>query len=229
MMSGEELALVRAVLCAPLSQARSPMLALAAWMQAHDEPERAEFLRLLPDWYDVVRTQGDRSAGWPARKRLVELEKHARLAPPFPGHGHPLPWLPTESPFNSWSDFEHRAAERFTALEEPIWRVSFDLRRKRRWQPQHVARLVRAPAMARVLDLDLGAIHVGARGAQAIAESSLLGNLGRLRLTACALDDAAAHALASSLTLPRLQVLEIEGNELGPSGEEALRARFGEA
>src|SRR6185295_10801823 len=101
-MPDDELALVRNALCTPT---REPLLALAAWMESHGEPERAEYLRLLPEWYDVV--EGANSEKWPQRKRLVALIDHPRLAPPFPGHGHPLPWLPTEARFNSWSDFEN--------------------------------------------------------------------------------------------------------------------------
>jgi hypothetical protein len=203
----------------------------ADWLDEHGHPGRAEYLRLAVGWEREV----DRSPnpyGWEYLPRLRELLQHPALRPPPPwsanSYGYPLPWLPTEVKFNSWSDFENHAAARFV-LAHSCWRVRFDSRRKRRWEPKYVRRLMAAPELARVLDLDLSGIRVERDGARAIAESPHAASFARLGLRGCRINDEGVVALAGSPHLTGLVHLDLFSNPLTRAGRRLLRDRFGAA
>jgi uncharacterized protein (TIGR02996 family) len=226
---GEEHALIRAVCSYPEDD--TPRLVYADWLDEHGQTERAEYLRLAVGWAREVGLNPNPYA-WEHLPRLRELSHHPALRPPpawdGPGLGHPLPWLPTEVQFNSWSEFENHAAARFV-LAHACWRVMFDDRRKRRWDPGYVRRLVTNSQMIRVLDLELRSIRVEAEGARAIADSPQVANLARLDLGLCQVDDAGAEALAGSPNLAGLVYLNLFHNPLSETSSRRLRERFGPA
>jgi uncharacterized protein (TIGR02996 family) len=87
--------------------------------------------------------------------------------------------------------------------------------------PERLAALAAAPA-GNLRKLDLADNHLGARGAQRLAEAACLGTLTALNLSSCRLGDEGAEVLARSPHLAALRTLDLGSNRITDRGARAL-------
>lgn len=172
----------------------TPRLVFADWLEEHDEPERAEFIRLQirlarmreddPDFAELRsnterllrRHQEDWEAGLSARFSARVVGCHYER-----GFPRLLQW--------TWGGLE--------GLEEV---------------------LARMPTVSRLHIQG----HVGTEGAQVLAGSSGLAQLTEFALYGHEIRDEGAQALASSPHLARLTRLDLGENNIGPDGMRAI-------
>jgi uncharacterized protein (TIGR02996 family) len=223
----------------------APRLIYADWLDEHDQPLRAELIR--------VQVERDRlPAKDPARKRLEECSR-AILAEGEEEWTAPLrPLVLSYRYVRGLIDDVEVEADRFAAHADELLRLAptaawcvlvggwqevrtvvgcKQLLRIRRLRLQAVdgwmggagARvLAESPHVANLKALSLDGKSLGQPGTQALAGSRYLANLEVLDLTSNNLARSAVPLLASSSNLPRLRRLVLADNHLGDSDVRAL-------
>jgi uncharacterized protein (TIGR02996 family) len=228
-----------------------PRLIFADWLDEHDEPERAEFIRVQ---VELART----SKGSPQHEELARRSKALHAA-------HAESWLAELPPLKgvTWRPFHRGFVEAavtddfdtFLAASErvfsttPLHRLSIQSLTARAMRTlagspwlahlttldasggesgnDIVQALVSSPYLARLRQLRLMLQHIGDVGAQVLAESAELAHLHRLDLTCNVIGDTGAEALAAAPGWHDLRRLDLIGNHIGPEGQAVLYARYG--
>jgi uncharacterized protein (TIGR02996 family) len=226
----------------------TPRLVYADWLDEHDQPERAEFIRVQCEMARLPRDDP---------RRLVLQAREGQLK-----RRHAEEWLgPLRQRSDNWHFERGLAHLRVSArtfftpnvsqAEAAAWRVVAGLTL---WEvrPEDLVRLAGYPhrlpltglsvppatlleegaverlagcaQLGHLAELRLAGNGVGPAGARALAASPHLGRLSRLWVRAGALGDEGAVALASWPHLGRLTHLLLLGNGIGPAGVVALAA-----
>jgi uncharacterized protein (TIGR02996 family) len=219
----------------------APRLILSDWLEEHDDPARAEF----------VRVQVELARAPQHLRRQVLLERERELLAQ-----HAAGWLPPLDPQAVTGSF-HRGLVRLTVVGRDVavprpTRVKWPVHPPRAglqfgkrpllelldqaeteayaWVdslafhglcPEDAAVLA-APALRQLVTLDLSCAAVGDAGARALAGSPATAGLTTLLLPGNGLTCLGAEALAASPHLARLTTLNLARNYLGPDGGRAL-------
>jgi uncharacterized protein (TIGR02996 family) len=212
-------AFLRAILDDPDDDA--PRLVYADWLDEHDDPERAEFIR-------IQCALAASTAG--GRRREFEMREVELLA------RHQEEWAdPVRDRVDGWTfrrGFVGRVrldGQRFAAEPEAVLRPAPVQAVQLFWgllrPPERAQVLVRAcacPDLVRLRSLDLGNNYVGSAGAQALAACEYLAGLTALDLSQNHVGDGGLRALATAAFLPNLTDLLLSGNDIGPAGVRSL-------
>lgn len=220
-----------------------PRLVFADWLDDHDEPERAEFIRL-----QCAFARGEPAArSQSARARMQTLEEEHRAA--WIG---PLSRIVFRAGFHR-GFVEHAVVSAASLLRHaPTLREQVPLRGvtllgARRVLPEVVRStilkgltalhltggrigddglqlLATCSALSDLETLRLGDNVIGDSGVIALTRSPHLSRLTSLVLRDNAIGDSGAWELAHAPHLGRLLELDLAGNEIGPSGEAALHS-----
>jgi uncharacterized protein (TIGR02996 family) len=242
--SAEEAALVQAIIDQP--EEDTPRLVYADWLQEHDQPERAEFIRIQCQLARL--TEHD-----VARPGLQERQESLLGA-------HVLEWVRPLGELGAYSiDFERgfpcgfrifasslfANADRIFALApiaavyveklgefgEPIERLLAlsqlsrlkSLAAKGRLLGDDVAKLASCSRLKNLTSLDLGGNLIGTEGCRALAASPHLSGLRSLRVSANDLyDDAIAALIEHPLFASSLASLDVSANHFSDTGAEAI-------
>ena len=220
-VSDDEAALLRAVCLVPADDL--PRLVYADWLDEHDRPERAEFIRLqcevegVTDEWERRRLAG-RAADLLTANREAwfrELPKWARSwYDPFMAsqieyrRGFAESLIVFASPFLRFGD---RLLDRFPLSTLSLVHVH-----------RLLPRLARCPWLGRVRKLDLGYERVRDAGVVALTESPRLRGVRELTLSDNGIGDIGAKALAGCRFLAGLRVLVLRWNDLSVGGVKAL-------
>ncbi len=253
-MAASEEGFLQAIIADPEND--TPRLIFADWLDEHEQPERAEFIRLqcrlaCLDELDPERLRlADRERALEdlaGQRWQPQIPKSARyfdrpfrrgfvglLARTIPDWlVHPDRWdhlTPVEG--LECSDASQRARE--LADSPHLRRLSW---LKLQLGDDGLAELARSPYLDRVespilqnvVSLDLRATRTSTAGATALARSSHLRNLLHLNLTGNYIGGKGALALAGSPYLPNRLLLNIlSGTTLTDAGRQALRQRWGD-
>jgi uncharacterized protein (TIGR02996 family) len=232
----------------------TPRLVYADWLDDHDQPDRAEFIRVQ---VELARLPDDlRSA---ARRQELQARERALL------QDHMEEWLDTLRPLSGlvyeWQfrrGFIEAISMEGRGLREhgPLLFCLAPIRRLRLYRAREflgdltalpqlsqltrldltdnslndeaVLTLASCSHLARLNELDLRYNAIGDAAAAVLAESPWLSGLARLNLVVNHIGDAGARALARSLHFPRLASLWLHCNPITPKGRKALRTRFGD-
>jgi uncharacterized protein (TIGR02996 family) len=212
-MSAELLGLLQA--CRENPDDDTPRLILADWLVDHDDPDRAEFIRLQIQGAHMPQ-QGHARRG--PRERLLLARNRSRWL-------GPLQQAPDEKLFerglirvncrlSAWLDF----AQTVSSWAGWEWVQSLQISRSPARQTRLHAPL-RLPPQLTSLTLATG---LGAAGGKILAESADLERLLVLELSYTQLGPKGAGFLADSSNLTRLTHLDLIGNQIGSAGLQAL-------
>jgi uncharacterized protein (TIGR02996 family) len=195
-----------------------PRLVFADWLEEHDQPERAQFIRAEVDLYRRPEWDGERARyehgarlehNWPDRRPWLgecaegPLSGVAWSGEPVVRRG--FPWcvrvanLPTLSSF--WDHFANRW---------PVERVDFET--------ADLLRLVHSPVLGRLTALAFpgGALGaVSARAMPAFANDPRVGHLEALTFSGGSLSPAGVRALLESPLFANLAVLGVNDHATG--------------
>jgi uncharacterized protein (TIGR02996 family) len=193
-----------------------PRLIYADWLDEHDNPDRADFIRTqcqlarLPQEDDrhVALEERERKLYWgQAEQWRQRLPAWARKETFKLRRGFVAHMITTAARFLKGA----AALYRVTPLES-AWLSNNDGRE---------ADLAACPYLARLRELELSTLR-NVPGVRALAASTGLANLRALKVL-FGPDDAAAKALADSPHLGALQALHLHCSAFGPEGLRALR------
>jgi uncharacterized protein (TIGR02996 family) len=234
----------------------TPRLVYADWLEDHDQPERAEFIRLQ---IEVARIELADSHGPRTSCLLFEGRSphaHLRLSGVAPGwHLRNNPqadqlrnraWELLRKHGLEWgAAFRNRAREhcwRRGLVEEVTATARKLLTHAATWfrlapirtltlsrTGDLLARVAALPELGRLAELHLWRNDLGDREAAVLAASPHLAGLKVLELRYNQIGPAGAAALAGSPHLGQLVSLDLYANPVGPDGVTVLRQRFGEA
>jgi uncharacterized protein (TIGR02996 family) len=180
----------------------------ADWLEEHDQPERAEFVRVQLELASL------REGAWEtdfSRCRALELREAelrwqysddwlADLPSPDGVEWQFERGLPSWARFDSFTVFERYAKRLFRVfLIERLTIEDF----------HRIAEFAPSPLLSSILALELPDHAISSEGIEALANSRRLGRLRRLRLAGDNLDVFGARALAKSL-IGQLRYLDLE-------------------
>jgi uncharacterized protein (TIGR02996 family) len=219
-------AFLRAILNAPDDDA--PRLIYADWLDEHDDPARAEFIRIQCRVH--VLKNAETTA--PASERLALSRRESELL-----ERHRNRWIRPFHGFAVTCGFERGfvagirvAGERLTEAPEAILRLAPIQHLTLFWgltppatRGQMLYRLS-CPDLVRLRWLCLAGGYIGSTGLQAVASCEHLTGLTTLDLTSNHVGDAGLRALASSPMLETLEDLHLGDNDIEPSGIRCLIA-----
>jgi uncharacterized protein (TIGR02996 family) len=177
----------------------APRLIYADWLEEHGQSDRAEFIRLQIELAPLDLDDPRRSA---LKDREVELMTAHR--------GEWLEDLVQIAAAECW--WFHRG---FPAGLEWQMRFSGDT-------IVHALASSSSPYLATLTELELGANHITADGARALAFAPHLAGLKVLSLWGNPIGDGGMRALASSPYLTALTELNLAGNDIGEEGFRAF-------
>jgi uncharacterized protein (TIGR02996 family) len=194
----------------------APRLIYADWLDEHDQPDRAEFIRLqcaldrLPD--DDPRRPELRE-----RERLLSEANEDR-------------WTASLRPLVSAWEFRRGVVDRVSVDAHQFLDAGtaiFDLAPVRKVRfvnvGEHLTELVQSPQLRLIRELDLAGNDLGNRGPNLLAKSRHLVRLDSLDLGFTELGDKGLQALAGSPVFSSLRRLQInDNNHLGVPGMRAL-------
>jgi uncharacterized protein (TIGR02996 family) len=226
-------ALLAAILATPDED--TPRLAYADWLDEHDQPFRAEFIRVQ---IELARMSSLELVPW--NRRLLELRAREKTLLALHGNewlaplrrpGGPLESAETHGRFRrgfvevvwmpaSW--FPDSAAILFESTPVRELRVT-------RTSPCELVELLASPVFPRLAGLDLSDRRLGDPVAELLSAAWNAGGLRSLRLRACGLTDAGGQQLADSPHDWPLRELDLSHNAIGPRTMAALRDRYGDA
>jgi uncharacterized protein (TIGR02996 family) len=215
-----------------------PRLVYADWLDEHDEPARAEFIR-----FQCAAARGDRTS----QRRANELEtrhgsawleplarvvfraefrrgfvEHAILsAPAFLAHGSALR---REAPLRGVTLLGARRVLPELVRGPLLAGLSALHLTGGRLGDDGMRLLADSPALVGLETLRLGDNALGDAGVAVLARSPHLAALKTLVLRDNAVGDGGAWELAHAPFLGRLTTLDLAGNEVGPSGINVLRS-----
>ena len=220
MTDGE--ALFAAILAEPDDD--TPRLVYADWLDEHDRPERAEFIRV-----QVAAAHSPTRELQTREKTLLGLHEEEWLAP-LKGRGRPLEGGAggqfrrgfVEVVWMSAAAFLDRARLLFEQAPVRELRVT-------RVTPQEFRALTHSPRLARLRGLDLSDRRLGDAVVAELLRSQFTASLRVLRLRGCGITDAGARALANLPFDWPLRELDVSHNPVGESALALLLDRFGDA
>jgi uncharacterized protein (TIGR02996 family) len=217
-----EAAFLKAITDDPESDA--PRLVYADWLDEHDQPERAEFIRLQCALAGMPAAHRDRPRTEARARELLAAHEKTWLGPL---RGLLLEW-------HFWRGFvagavvDLRAFVRKSAAifrRAPLEAVQF--RRAEGgsgYKEELIGRLASSPCLGRLREVDFAWISLGEEGVRALLASP---HLGRVRSLAFGEGDssvATARALAECPNLPRLSELTFaEDSPESQLGDEGVR------
>jgi uncharacterized protein (TIGR02996 family) len=237
----DEKALLAAIWAHPHDD--TPRLVFADWLQEHEQPERAEFIRIQ---CELARLEEDALRRAQLEQRETALwKKHAKTWKAG------LPKLLQAAPFRRGFPFPRRRAVtgaqflKLTAAElapAPLWDFRINSAEKtldRVLASDPMSRLgtleipvnqIKNPAVLatakfqNIADLQLGANWIGEAGVTALAANHALRHLRNLDLTSSDLTDAAIGTLVAAPWFPSLWALALGNNSFGEPGLRTLLA-----
>jgi|SRR5579883_341891 len=194
----EEEAFLRAICAEPDED--TPRLAFADWLDEHDRPERAEFIRVQ---CERARRSGHRERRTELLKRSMQLiQQFGRT------------WFTQD-----WPDAGENAVTGYTFDRGFVDCVSMS---RRELQDADIARIVRErPLLALVHTWNLSQNQIGDDGLQTIANCPRLSRLRHLGLTANPVTLRGIEALAASPHLMELKELAM-GHWFDPNNPDVL-------
>jgi uncharacterized protein (TIGR02996 family) len=207
-------AFVQAIIESPEDD--TPRLIFADWLEDHDQPERAEFIRS-----QIERAQlpaGDlRQVAMEKREHSL-LRRFARrwFAPPR-GWKAGLTYLVRRG----FPETLHVDAKTLLLRADDLfarWPITRLLRPTFWGTPELARRLAEASFLARIRDLDLYYLHLGREIMSILLGSPHLGNLVRLHVGSNLLGDAGARDLVRSPQLAGLHDLDVSHNDITDTG-----------
>jgi uncharacterized protein (TIGR02996 family) len=242
-MSAELLGLLQA--CRENPDDDTPRLILADWLIDHDDPDRAEFIRLQVERSRLLQDDHVRQGTLPPRERILLAHHRIQWLGPLlaaPDEKHFERGLiriscrlsawqvfaPKVSSWDGWDwvqslQFGH--SQRRTVLRDPLLLPpqltslainSFGL------GPSGADILAESPDLDRLIVLELGYNQLGPEGAQYLADSPHLARLQHLGLAGNRIGPAGLRALAKSEHLAGLRSLDLSWNELDPASVRLL-------
>jgi uncharacterized protein (TIGR02996 family) len=219
---GDELALLKAVASAPDDDL--PRLVYADWLDEHNRPERAEFIRL-----QIADERGTARAGREQRRVWVE----EMLAEHRDAWCRELPrWVRRWYGDHRW---EHPTFRRGFIAELSVYASPFlafgdrllDRTPLESLDVYHLRALRReladCPWLGGVPHLNLSHESLEEEGARAFARNRNLHGVRALNLRGCGLCDAGVRALADAVSLTGLKSLDLGSNDLTVAAAKALR------
>jgi uncharacterized protein (TIGR02996 family) len=220
-------AFLRAILEAPDDDA--PRLIYADWLDEHDDPARAEFIRIqcaraAQDVRDEPMSAGQR--------RALDMREMDLLARHLDDWTRPFRRLGDNCGFDRGFVARLRVpGERLTAEPESILRLAPIQHLTLIWgitppatRGQMLGRLHSCPDLYRLRSLNLAGGYIGSTGLQALAACDYLTGLTALDLSGNHVGDAGLRALTSAPMLSSLESLDLRNNDIGPSGIRCLIA-----
>ncbi len=254
-MTPDERAFLNAIIAAPDDDV--PRLVYADWLDEHDEPARAEFIRVECELPHL-------EPGHPRRSKL--MARHDLLSKAYRQDWFRA-FIDLGVNYQTSRGFVQEVttgpeqlsdhAEEWFAMQPitclRLTRVYVDYEGVRRWFHRQVFSatylgrlksldlrsayvnsagvyfLSRNPSIRSLRELDLSHNHIDNAGAEKLAAMPELANLRSLNLSFNQLTDAGARALASSTTLTGLDNLWVARNRITSVGWDALQERFGPA
>lgn len=220
-------ALLQAILAEPEEDA--PRLIYADWLEEHGGPveqDRAEFIRVQ---IELARgtEPGPRTRKLQAREKELWKRRQSAWQKCLPPHLRKRT-LPFQRGFleelsirpESWVKHAHKLFG-----QNPIYRLhlSFPMDRRRAGLLAVIPELERI----RVLDFSSFPLRDAGKILQVLLATPFFSHLKRLHLRQCEITTHAIGVLAQSPSLPRLHVLDLAGNRIGPRGGEVLAALDG--
>ena len=214
-------ALLAAILASPDDD--TPRLVYADWLDEHDEPERAEFIRL-----QIALAHAPTIALRAREGALLHAHESAWLSAlkaekgPLYGEAHgkfrrgfiEVVWM-------SATAFLERATELFVAVPLRELRLTTTT-------VVQLAELVHSPLFERLAGLDLSDRRMGDTAVIAALLGHKAGSLRLLRLRGCGITDVGAYGMATTFKWS-LRELDVSHNPISSAGVEALRNRYGDA
>jgi uncharacterized protein (TIGR02996 family) len=195
----------------------TPRLIYADWLEDHDQPERAEFIRLQCE-RECLPDDDERQEMLPEREwQLLDAHEQTWAAPL---RGMVERWQFRRG-FIEWVEM---TADAFLEHAQPLFHLA----------PIRQVRLTRAGGrlfslasshwLRNLTALYLWGNHIRAEGAMTLASCPHLVNLTTLDLTDNRIGDEGAAALAASPHLTNLTALVLSENRIGDAGATALGA-----
>jgi uncharacterized protein (TIGR02996 family) len=206
-------AFLQAIIEAPEDD--TPRLIYADWLEEHDQPERAEFIRVQVQLARLPEDDGRRPA-LKARERALLGEHETAWAGPFRGL------------VESWKfrrgfvEQVATGAAKFLTQAERLFRLAPIRRVRLRRAGWYLHRLAECAFLARLDGLDLSGSFLMPTGVRALAATPYLRRLTSLNLSATNSNDFDLRQLAASPTLKRLATLDLAGNNLGAAAARVL-------
>ncbi|MFO0798339.1 MAG: TIGR02996 domain-containing protein [Gemmataceae bacterium] len=233
----DEAALLAAVVAAP--EADTPRLVLADWYDEHDDPDRAEFIRLQVRHSRLAPDEDGRPLEVRANELLGRNEerwvgpvRHLVLTQQFRRGFIEVVGVQAETFLAHAVDLFDAAPVRlafFVGAPDQLAAVfaSPHFTRLRGLGLREVGAvgaqlLAASPGATGLEDLHLFSNDIGPAGATSIARSPYLPAVKALRLGWNWLGDEGLQALAESEHLQHLDTLDVSENRVGPAGVEAL-------
>jgi uncharacterized protein (TIGR02996 family) len=215
-------ALLAAILAAPDDD--TPRLVYADWLDEHDQPERAEFIRV-----QIALAHGSTLALRAREKVLLALYKAEWLAP-LKTAGEPLHGTAHGQFRRGFVEIVWMTALEFVIQAEALF-ARIPVRELRATKTLSVGfrALLRCPLLARLTGLDFSDRLFGDRDVWELASSTNVGALRILRLRGCRITDTGALRLAQVKFDCPLRELDVSHNPITTVGLDALRKRYGDA
>jgi uncharacterized protein (TIGR02996 family) len=230
MTSGD--ALLQAICANPADDA--PRLVYADWLDEHDQPDRAEFIRVQCEWArladpgwrrsDDVLDEIDPPVRLAARRRALLRREEGLLAAHGEAWRQEVPaWARNECEFErgfiaqvkcSAADWLSRAGELVRCT--PLQHLALEDCGRR------MKNLAACPHLAQIVSLDLSDQDLTSAGVGQLARSPYLTRLRRLDLSFNEITAAGAKALARSPHLAGLEALLLQVNRVEDEGVDAL-------
>jgi uncharacterized protein (TIGR02996 family) len=197
-----------------------PRLVYADWLEENGDPDRAEFIRIQCELFQLGE-RDPRRARLRAREQFLLRENQMVWIRQLP-ELEDAHWESFERGFVGMVRFE--SAESFAAQADRVF-ASAPVREARfhRMYQDGARRLARSPHLARVRILDLeDGNAIGNVGLEALAASPFLAGMTALRLRSNAIGPAGVRALANSPHVGALADLSLDNNAVYDEGVRAI-------
>jgi len=207
--------LLQAVLDAPDDD--TPRLIYADWLEEHNQPERANFIRVQCELARTSQYHPDTRARWTELKQIEQSLWDSNKSP----------WLrelPDISGFWWDTPFERGFVSRckpdnanVLVDQSDVWLNMPVCRGVRLTNASGLERLVQSPCLAEVRHLDVEC-WIGDTGVSMLARSPFVRQLKTFQLNNCRVSPAVVAMLTRSPHLSHLQRLELRGNPIHNGG-----------
>lgn len=207
----------------------TPRLVFADWLDEHDEPERAEFIRLQ---IRLARMSQDDAQVGDLRTRETELILAHQ-------HSWNQSWMQSHGSSNSFCRVVYQRGfpevltwgRSSTAALPELLSQAVTIRRlqvRGSIGPRGARDLANCPQLVGLASLDLYHNGIGDKGARALAGSAYLAGLRELVLSDNWITDKGARAIATSGFLAKVASMDLSDNLIGRTTIFLLRKRLGD-